>query len=345
MSTFALSRAAAKGDVCWRSVMALLRVACAMARLLGTRAPANTQDASYPERPIHIVVPATPGGVTDILARAIGQHLTELWKERVIVDNRAGAGNQIAAEIVANAAPDGYTLLVSAEATLVINPYLYKSLRYDARRDFTPISGLVAINQALIVRNDLGVNSVAEFLAMAKQKPESISFGGYGIGSTGHLNMEMLQHEVKDKINGVKYKGAPPALSEIMGRHLDAMFMSSNSAMGPAKSGQVKILAIGSKERIPAYSDIQTVAETVPGFVARSWFCMVGPGGMPKGVVEKLNAAIVKIFQNPDFQEPFLKPNLFAPIVSSPAEFAAFIDTDSKKWKEGIKPPTIKLNN
>ena len=324
--------------------MALLRVAWAMALLLCKLASANAQDASYPERPIHIVVPATPGGVTDILARAIGQHLTELWKERIIVDNRAGAGNQIAAEIVANAAPDGYTLLVSAEATLVINPYIYKSLRYDARRDFTPISGLVAINQALIVRNDLGVNSVAEFLAMAKQKPESISFGGYGIGSTGHLNMEMLQHEAKVKFNGVQYKGATPALTDIMGRHLDAMFISASSALGPAKSGQVKILAIGSKERIPAYSDIQTVAETVPGFVARSWFCMVGPGGMPKGIVEKLNSAIVKIFQNPDFQEHFLKPNLFAPIVSSPAEFAAFIDADSKKWKEVIETANIKLD-
>ena len=324
--------------------MALLRVACMAAVLFCALFSAKAQDGNYPERPIHIVVPASPGGVTDILARAIGQHLTELWKQPVVVDNRAGAGNQIAAEIVANAAPDGYTLLISAEATLVINPYLYKSLRYDPRHGFTPVSGLVAINQALVVKNGLGVDSVAEFLAKAKQKPEGISFGGYGVGSTGHLNMEMLQHDAKVKFTGVQYKGATPALTDIMGGHLDAMFISTSSALGPAKSGQLKILAIGSKERVPGYSDIPTVAETVPDFVARSWFFIVGPAGMPKEIVEKLNSAIAKIFQNANFQEQFLKPNLFVPIVTSPAEFEAFIDADSKKWKEVIETAHIKLD-
>lgn len=324
--------------------MALLPTARAVAVLLCMLVPANAQTTKYPEKPIHIVVPAAPGGVTDILARALGQRLTEMWNEQIVIENRAGANNQIAAEVVAKAAPDGYTLLVSAEATFVINPYIYKNLRYDARRDFTPISGLVAINQALIVKNDLGVKSVADFLALAKQSPGTISFGGYGIGSTGHLNMEMLQHDAKVKFNGVQYKGATPALTDIMGGHLDAMFISTSSALNPAKSGQVKILAVGSEKRIPDYSDIPTVAETVPGFVARSWFGIVGPAGMPKEIVAKLNAAIAKVFQKAEFREQFLKPNLFTPITSSPSDFTAFMEADSKKWKEVVEAANLKLD-
>ena len=319
------------------------RTALAVAALLCTLASAPAQGANYPERPIHVIVPAAPGGVTDVVARAVGQQLTEMWKEQVVIENRAGANNQIAAEIVAKAAPDGYTLFVSPEATFVINPYLYKTLHYDAQRDFTPISGLIAINQALVVKNDLGVNSFAEFLALAKKKPGTISFGGYGIGSTGHLNMEMLQHDAQVKFIGVQYKGATPALNEVMGGHLDAMFISTSSALGPWKNGKLKLLAIGSKERIPGYSDIPTVAESIPGFVARSWFCIVGPAGLPKDIVAKLNSAIAKIFQNAEFQERILKPNLFTPITSSPEEFAAFIAADSQKWKEVIKAANVKL--
>lgn len=319
------------------------RTALAVAALLCTLASAPAQGANYPERPIHVIVPAAPGGVTDVVARAVGQQLTEMWKEQVVIENRAGANNQIAAEIVTKAAPDGYTLFVSPEATFVINPYLYKTLHYDAQRDFTPISGLIAINQALVVKNDLGVNSFAEFLALAKKKPGTISFGGYGIGSTGHLNMEMLQHDAQVKFIGVQYKGATPALNEVMGGHLDAMFISTSSALGPWKNGKLKLLAIGSKERIPGYSDIPTVAESIPGFVARSWFCIVGPAGLPKDIVAKLNSAIAKIFQNAEFQERILKPNLFTPITSSPEEFAAFIAADSQKWKEVIKAANVKL--
>ena len=305
---------------------------------------ASAQTADYPSKPIHFIVPAAPGGVTDVVARALGHELGELWNTQVVIENRAGATNQIAAEVVAKASPDGYTLLVTPEATFVINPYLYKTLRYDAAKDFTPISGLVAINHALIVKNDLGVGSVAELLALAKQKPGTISFGGYGLGSTGHLNMEMLQHEAGVKFNGVQYKGATPALTEVMGGHLDAMFISASSSIQPSKNGTVKLLGFGSKQPMPDHPDVPTIAETVPGFEARSWFCIVGPAGMPKEIVAKLNAAIAKVFQNPEFQARFLKPNLFTPITSSPAEFAAFIQAESKKWKAVIEAANVKLD-
>jgi tripartite-type tricarboxylate transporter receptor subunit TctC len=304
--------------------------------------PAYAQSTDYPSKPIHLIVPAAPGGVTDLVARALAQRLTEAWNTQVVVENRAGANNQIAAEIVAKAPADGYTLLVTPEATFVINPYLYKSLRYDPK-DFTPISGLVAINHALIVRNGLGVNSVAELIALAKQKPNTISFGGYGLGSTGHLNMEMLQHEAKVKFIAVQYKGATPALTEVMGGHLDAMFISASSAIQPSKAGSVKLLAFGSKQRVPTYADVPTIAEAVPGFEARSWFCIVGPAGLPKEIVAKLNSTIAKIFQNAEFQERFLKPSLFTPITSPPEEFAAFIRSESKKWKAVIEAANVKL--
>jgi tripartite-type tricarboxylate transporter receptor subunit TctC len=323
--------------------MAWLRTTCAAVALLCVLGSAHAQITNYPSKPIYIIVPAAPGGVTDLVARALAQQLTETWNTQIIIENRAGASNQLAAEFVARAAGDGYTLLLTAEATFVINPHLYKTLRYDPLQDFTPISGLVAINHALIVSNKLGVNSLAELIALAKQKPNTISFGGYGLGSTGHLNMEMLQHEANVRFVSVQYKGATPALTDVMGGHLDAMFISASSAIEPSKSGSVKLLAFGSKQRIPAYPDVPTIAETVPGFEARSWFAIVGPAGMPKDIVGKLNSAISRIFQNADFQERFLKPSLYTPIPSSPEEFAAFIKSESQKWKTVIETANVKI--
>jgi tripartite-type tricarboxylate transporter receptor subunit TctC len=304
----------------------------------------QAQDVNFPSRPIRIIVPAAPGGVSDLLARGIAQALAKSWNAQVVVENRGGASNQLAAEVVLKSAPDGYTLLLTAEATLVINQWLYKNLSYDPFKDFTPISGLVEISQGLVVRTGLGVNSVAELIALAKAKPDSVTFGNFGVGSTGQLNMVTLQQMTGASFVAVPYKGAAPAMNDILGNHLDAMFISASTAAKFAKGGKVKLLGFGGKKRFAAYPDVPTVAETVPGFVARSWFGLVGPAGMPQPVVQKLNNAIVKVFDDPEFQDRLIKPNLYTPIVSSPQEFSDFIKEDAQVWKKVVEAAKIKID-
>jgi tripartite-type tricarboxylate transporter receptor subunit TctC len=298
----------------------------------------------YPSKPITIVVPAPPGGVTDVVARKLGQKLTEAWGQPIIVENKPGATNQIAAEYVAAAEGDGYTLFVTPEATFVINPSLFTRLPYDAEKNFIPVSGLVSIHQALIVSPTLPVNSVKDFIALAKSKPGEINYGTFGVGSTGHLNMEMLQMMAGIKLTAVHYKGATPALTDVMAGHIDAMFISLGSAAAPARSGQIRLLATGGAERVAQLPNVPTVAESgLPGFEAVSWFGLFAPKATPNDVVIKLNSEIGRIFGDAEFRRGFLDPQFFVPMQGSPDEFAAFIQRDARKWSEIVRAAGVKI--
>ena len=183
---------------------------------------------SYPNKPVTLVVTAAPGGVTDILARALGQRLSKTWGQAVVVENKPGASNQIGAVFVANSAPDGYTMLVTAEATFVINPWLYSRLPYDPVKDFMPIAGLVSISQALITTPSLPVQNLKELIEFARKKPGELNYGTFGIGSTGHLNMEMLQIASGVKLVAVHYKGATPALTDVIAGNIQMMFINTS---------------------------------------------------------------------------------------------------------------------
>jgi tripartite-type tricarboxylate transporter receptor subunit TctC len=319
--------------------MAALRLVLAV--LGAALAASGARAQTYPNKPITILVPAAPGGVTDIVARALGQKLTEAWGQQVVIENKSGANNQIAAEAAAKAAPDGYTLLLTAEATFVINPSLYKKLRYDPEKDFTPVTGLVSINHALIAAPSLAAKDTKDVIALAKAKPGELTYGTFGIGSTGHLNMALLEKMTGTKLVGVQYKGATPALTDVMAGHIAMMFISTSSAVEPAKAGKVKILGIGSPKRIASLPDVPAIAESVPGFEARSWFGLFAPAGLPKDVLAKLNGEIKKIYADPAFQEKFLAPYLYEPMVTSPEEFAAFIKSDAAKWQDVIKAANV----
>jgi tripartite-type tricarboxylate transporter receptor subunit TctC len=319
--------------------MAALRLVLAV--LGAALAASGARAQTYPNKPITILVPAAPGGVTDIVARALGQKLTEAWGQQVVIENKSGANNQIAAEAAAKAAPDGYTLLLTAEATFVINPSLYKKLRYDPEKDFTPVTGLVSINHALIAAPSLAAKDTKDVIALAKAKPGDLTYGTFGIGSTGHLNMALLEKMTGTKLVGVQYKGATPALTDVMAGHIAMMFISTSSAVEPAKAGKVKILGIGSPKRIASLPDVPAIAESVPGFEARSWFGLFAPAGLPKDVLAKLNGEIKKIYADPAFQEKFLAPYLYEPMVTSPEEFAAFIKADAAKWQDVIKAANV----
>jgi tripartite-type tricarboxylate transporter receptor subunit TctC len=298
----------------------------------------------YPSKPITIVVPAAPGGVTDVVARKLGQKLTEAWGQPIIVENKPGATNQIAAEYVAAAEGDGYTLLVSPEATFVINPSLFTRLPYDAEKDFIPVSGLVSIHQALIVNPTLPVHSVKDLITLAKSKPGEINYGTFGVGSTGHLNMEMLQTMAGIKLTPVHYKGAMPALTDVMAGNIDAMFISVGTAVAPAKSGKIRLLATGGAERLAKFPDVPTIAESgLPGFEAVSWFGLFAPKATPNDVVIKLNREVGRIFSDADFRRSFLDPQFLEPMPGSPDEFGSFIQRDARKWSQVVHKAGVKI--
>lgn len=304
---------------------------------------AIAQGENYPSKPVTLVATAAPGGVVDILARALGQRLSKIWGQQVVVENKPGASNQIGAAFVANAVPDGYTLLVSPEATFVVNPWLYKNLPYDPVKDFVPITGLISISQALITNPSVPAQDLKELIAVAKKKPGELNYGTFGVGSTGHLNMEMLQIATGVKLVAVHYKGATPALTDVIAGHIQMMFISTSSAIQPWEAGRVKLLAVGSTKRFARISDIPTVAEAgLPGFEAVSWFGLFAPRDTPRDVVAQVNADVRRVFEDAEFREKFLAANMFAPMVSSPEQFSDFIKSDAQKWRNVINTAKVK---
>src|SRR5258707_5673614 len=274
----------------WLAAVASLMVA------LGA-AEANAQ--SYPSRPITLVVTAAAGGVTDVVARAFGQKLSEAWGQQVIVENKGGAAHVTGASSVAKAAPDGHTLLVAEAGTFVINPAIYPrgKLTYDEKTDFIPITGLVRINQALLASKSLPVSNVKELIELAKQKPGELTFGTAGVGSAPHMNIELLENMSGIKLVPVHYRGAAPALTDLMAGHINLMSVSVSLALPPAQAGQIKILGIGSEKRLANAPAIPTVAENgLPRYEANTQFRLFAPTGTPPDVVMKLNAEGHKIF-------------------------------------------------
>jgi tripartite-type tricarboxylate transporter receptor subunit TctC len=306
-------------------------------------AVAAAQATSYPTKPVTIIVPAAPGGVTDALGRTLAQRFTESWGQQVIVENKPGANNQIAAEYVTKAAPDGYALLIGPEVTFVVNPSLYAKLPYDPVKGFTPIVGLVTINHALIVNPTLPVQNVKELIALAKQKPGEINYGTFGVGSSGHLNMELFQALSGAKFQAVHYKGATPALTDVMAGHIQMMFISVGSAVPQWKADKVKLIAVGAGKRMALLPEVPTVAESgLPGYEAVSWFGLFGPPGMPADVVAKINAEVRKIFADSEIKKSFLERQYFESIAGTPEQLAHYIKADEPKWRKVIHDAKVK---
>lgn len=299
---------------------------------------------SYPNRMITLVVTAAPGGVTDLLARALGQRLARNWGQETVVLNRPGASNQIGAEYVAKSAPNGYTLLVTAEATFAITPWLYSKLPYQPT-DFTPISGLVSISQSLVANPAVAADNLKELIELAKQRPGELNYGTFGVGSTGHLNMEMLQTMAGIKLSAVHYKGAAPALADVMAGHIQMMFISTSSAIEPWIAGKVKLLAVGSGKRLTGLPAIPTVAESgLPDFEAVSWFGLFAPNGTPRDIIERINTEVQRVFEDGEFRETFLAPNMFEPMVGSPEQFSAFIESEARKWGQVVRNAKVRID-
>jgi tripartite-type tricarboxylate transporter receptor subunit TctC len=323
----------------WLGALALLPVLCGAG-------PAAAQAPAYPHRPITLIVTAAAGGVTDVVARALGQGMTKDWGQPVVVENRGGAAHILGAAAVAKAEPDGYTMMVAEAGTFTINPVIYPKgkLPYDTDTAFVPISGLVRINQALIANKKLPVNNAAELIALAKQKPGQLTFGTAGIGSAPHMNIELFENMAGVKFTPVHYRGATPALNDLRAGTVNLMSVSVSLALPPYRAGAIKMLGTGSAKRLPQVPDIPTVAETgLPGYQAVTWFGLFGPAAMPHDLVMKLNAEVQRVFQDPDFQKRFLEPQMFEAMPASPQEFAAFIKGEQAKWAKVIHDGHITL--
>jgi tripartite-type tricarboxylate transporter receptor subunit TctC len=297
------------------------------------------QAQTYPSKTITMVVTAAPGGVTDVVARGIGQRLAKDWNTQVVIENKGGGAHIIGAQEVAKAAPDGYTLLVAEAGTFVLNPTLYaKKLSYDPEKDIAPITGLVRINQALIADNGLAANNVKELLALAKKKPGEITYGTAGVGSAPHMNILKLQNMAHIQLQAIHYRGAAPALSDIIAGHINLMSVSISLVVQPAKAKKLKILGVGSAQRVAQLPDVPTVSESgVPGYEARTWFGLAAPGATPRPIIEKINAEVQKILKDPDFEKTFMAPQMFEPMTGSPEEFSKYIQSEIKSWSTVIK--------
>lgn len=299
--------------------------------------PEAAQAQDYPARPVTIVAPTAPGGVIDRLCRILAARFSEAWGRQVVVEHRPGANNQIAAEYITKAQPDGYTLLVSPEVTFAVNPSLYKRLPYDPVNGFTPIAGLVIINHGLLLHPSVPVDNVKDLIALAKKKPGSLNYGTFGSGSSGHLNMEMFQTMSGTKLTAVHYKGATPALTDVIGGHIQMMFVSVGTAVPQWRERKVKFIAVGAAKRMELLPEMPTVAESgIPGYEAVSWFGLFGPPGMPKDVVAKINAEVRRMFADPALRKT-MDREYFTPIVGSPQDLTARIRADEPKWRKVIQ--------
>ena len=318
-----------------------LRTALTLACIGLFAAPAHAQ--AYPTKPVTIVVTLAAGGAADVIARAVAQRLTEEWGQPVVVENKGGANNQVGTTAVARSAPDGYTLLLTPEHTFTVNPYLYRKLSYDPAKDFIPVTGLVSISQALVVHPSLAMQNVPDLIAGARDKPNGINYGSLGVGSGPHLSMELLQSMSGTKLNAVQYKGAAPALTDVIAGHVPMMFVSTGLIVQAWKAGQLRPLGVGSRERLAQFPELPTVAETLPGFTALVWFGLFAPAGTPRDIVVKINNAVQRMLADRDFHDRFLAPNLYEPMSGSPEQFAEQIRLDAERWQKVIRDAKLAI--
>jgi tripartite-type tricarboxylate transporter receptor subunit TctC len=295
----------------------------------------------YPARPIRVIVPQSPGGSTDVVARIVTDRLTEALRQNLVVDNRPGAGSLNGTEVVAKAAPDGYTLLVIA-ASLTITPALQPKLPFDPVRDFAPITQFTDLPHIVVVHPSVPAKSLPDFIALLKSKPGSLACGFSGIGTSTHLAIELFQHMSGTRMLLVPYKGGTPAMTALLGGQVQVNFATSSTGLPHIRAGRLRALAVSGAKRSTAAPDLPTVSEAgVKGYQHASWVGMLAPAKTPRAVIDRLHAESVKIVKSDEVRRIFLK-NGFEVEGNSPGEFAATIREEVDKWKKLVKAAGIK---
>lgn len=318
--------------------------ALAFAALVAGASGVTFAQGSYPSKPIKLIVPFPPGGGTDTTSRLVAEKFTVLNQWTVVVDNRPGAAGNIGLDAVAKSAPDGYTIGMGQASNLAINPALYSKMPFDPLKDFTPIVEIAAQPVVLVVRADSPFRTLADFIKAAKEKPGSLSVAQAGSGTVGHLAGELLARRAGVQILQVPYKGAGPAMTDLLGGQVAMYFGNSVSVMSQVSAGKVRALAVTSAQRLPALAHVPTVAEQgYAGFEANTWLGLVGPAGMPTDAVTRLNKEVVAMLGRKDVQDKLAFEGSI-PVTGTPQQFAAFIRAEHAKWGGLIRDANIKLD-
>lgn len=322
-------------------------IGSAIAGLVFSANPAFAQGTrgAYPDKPIRIIVAYTPAGATDILARAVGQKMSEAWGQPVIVENRPGANGNIGTEVAARATPDGYTLLMVTAGSHGVNPSLYRKLTWDAVKDFTPISLVAMVPNIMVVNTNVPVKTVKELVAYLKASPGKFSYGSPGLGSTAHMSMELFKSMTGTDIVHIPYKGSGPAMTDLLGGHVPLMMDSTSAALTHIVDGRIRALAVTTARPAPAPLDkIPTIAQTVPGFNAAGWSGLAAPARTPLEIVAKVNRDVQALLNDPAVIRQ-IEQRAAIPAPGSPLEFAEFIKKEIDTWGDvvratGTKPGT-----
>ena len=306
-----------------------------------THATAQSPAAGYPGKQIRLIVPFAAGGPNDFLARALGQRLTERWGQPVVIDNRPGAGGNIGAELTAKSAPDGYTLLLATQGILAVNPSLFK-LRIDTLKDLAQVALVANLTSVMVVHPSLQVKTVKELIALAKRRPGELTYGTPGNGSASHLAMEIFNRAAQVNIRHIPYKGAAPAVVDLIGGTLQVMLIGVPVVMPHVTSGRLVALGVASAGPSPMAPGLPTIAESggLPGFEIRNWLGLVAAAGTPREIVAKLNMEIGEILRLPEVKEQLLK-NGFEPTGSTPEYFTTYLELELKYWAKVVKDAGI----
>jgi tripartite-type tricarboxylate transporter receptor subunit TctC len=316
----------------------------AVALVIATVTPSIALAQAYPSKPIRLVVPFPAGGSLDVIARAIGQKLSEAWGQPVIVDNRPGAGGNIGADLVAKSAPDGYTVLEGALSTHAVNVSLYAKLPYDPIKDFAPITLVAVTPNVLVLNPSVPANSVKELIAYAKANPGKLSFGSGSNGSAGHLAGELFKIDAGVDMVHVPYKGAAPAMQDLLGGQIQLMFDNLANSMQQVRAGKLKALAVTTQQRSPLVPDLPTLAEAgVPGFDISTWWGFMAPAGTPSYIIAKWNTEVTRILRTPEMKAVFALQGA-EPAPDTPEQFASFIKSEIPKYAKIVKESGAKVD-
>jgi len=311
---------------------ALLSVCCGLA----------AQAQPYPNRPVRLIAPFPAGGLADVLARAVGDELSRSLGQPVIVENRAGAGGNVGAEIVARATPDGYTLMMSSAGILTANQFLYVKMPFDPEKDFVPVSNVADMPMLVVVSPKVEAKTLGELVAFARANPNKLNFGSPGVGTTGHLGLALFMYAAKIKLTHVPYRGAAPAITDLLAGQIDGVVDNPPTVLPHIEAGKLRPLAVAAKSRMPLLPDLPTADEAgVPGYEASSWFGIVAPAGTPPAIVARLQQDIATALKQPNVQQRFAKSGARL-LGNTPEEFAQQIRQDRQMWGEVINAAGIR---
>ena len=308
----------------------------------GAACAQSGKSAPYPDRPLRMMARFAPGGGADTAARPLAQRLSEVFGQQVVVDNRPGAGGNIATEISARAVPDGYTILMGTIAALAINPTIYDKLGFDPIRDFAPISSVASSINVLVVHPSVTAKDVKELIALVRGRPGGLNYGSSGVGSAGHLAGVLMEQMTKTDLIHVPYKGGAPAMTALLGGEVQMIFSTAATAIPQIKAGKIRALAVTTAKRASMLPDLPTIAEAaLPGYEANNWYGLVAPAKTPRAAIERLNAETVKILGSAALRDIYFTQGL-EPTPSTPEAFGAYIKSEIAKWAKLVKAAGVK---